>query len=65
MSIRHERDQSFLAPVPAKKKLGLGPGPAEKVLVLGPGPGQKKKFVPGTGTTLPISSVDIQNIKML
>ncbi len=59
---------------PSQKYFGHGPGPkktswsrscSEKILVLvlvkknfGPGPGQKKKFGPGTGTTLPISNTD-------
>ncbi len=40
---RHERDQSFLmpVPVPAKKKILISV-PAEKVLGLGPGPFRNK-----------------------
>jgi hypothetical protein len=51
---RHERDQSFLVPVPVRKKFGPGhgPGPGEKKNSgLGPGPGEKKFSVPITVPT--------------
>jgi hypothetical protein len=43
--------KKHLGPGPVQKKFGAGPGQKN----VGPGPVQKKKFGPGTGTTLPIS----------
>ncbi len=41
---RHERDQSFLAPVPVPSETNFGAGPSQKYFGHGPGPGPKKTF---------------------
>jgi hypothetical protein len=53
---RHERDQSFLFPIPGPgEKKNFVPVPAKKNFGSGPGPGPGPAGA-GTGTTLPIST---------